>query len=168
MNYLTQYYRNICEQLQERINHLQKVLNESDTTQRTEEPKHLPFEILDVSAPLAYKAPHLYDLDTRDRRTSDMMDSLIAIYGRHVKPDGTRGPEVVIHPHAFEGIDRDTILDHAHEMIMDKGKVSKNNILHKTWYGGGDSMPNPPTLNIDPTKVETQEEYNARIRELGF
>ena len=159
MNYLTNYYKNLSEQLQERINHLQKALNESDATPRTDKPKHLPFEILHVSAPLAYEAPHLYGLNGHD-------ESLIAIYGRHVKEDGTRGPEVVIHPHAFEGIDRDRILDHAHEMIMGKGKVSEDNVLHKTWNGQGGDMPS--TINVDPTKVETPKDYNSRIKKLGF
>ena len=146
-----------------------------NATPKTEEPKHLPFEITGVSAPLAYEAPYLYNLDRRDRKTSEMMDSTIAISGRHVRPDGTRGPEVIIKPHAFKGIDRDTILDHAHEMIMfprekrlnPNHKVSGDNILHKTWYEGGD-MTQPPTLHVDPTQVETQEDYNARIKELGF
>jgi hypothetical protein len=30
MNYLTQYYKNLSEQLQEKVNHLQKLLNEED------------------------------------------------------------------------------------------------------------------------------------------
>lgn len=127
--------------------------------QRMQGPTHLPFEILHVSAPMAYTDPHMYNLAGHD-------DSLVAIYGRHVRPDGSRGPELVIHPHAFHGIGRDTILDHAFEMIMGKGKVSKGNILHQAWNGqGGD---NPTTLLVDPTKVETQQEYNDRIKDLGF
>lgn len=48
MNYLTNYYKNLCEQLQEKLNILETQLNESGVKQalRTENPQQVTKEIL--------------------------------------------------------------------------------------------------------------------------
>lgn len=153
MNYLTNYYKNLSEQLQERINILEKsILLENS---KLENSKLAKFEIMHVSAPLAYEAPHLFGLKDSD-------PNHIAIQGRVINPDGSAGPEVIAPVHAFPGIDPQTMIQHADEMIKRK-PISKDNILHATWLNqGGDS---PSTLQVDTSRLESLESYSKRIKE---
>lgn len=151
MGYLTNYYKNLSEQLQEKINILEKNM-------LLENSKLANFEILHVSAPLAYEAPHLFDLEYSD-------PNHIAIQGRVVNPDGSRGPEVIAPVHAFPGVLPEKMIQHADEMIRRK-PISKDNILHKTWDDqGGDS---PSTLQVDTSHLESLESYSKRIKEEGL
>lgn len=151
MDYLTNYYKNLCEQLQEQINVLEKNI-------LLENSKLANFEILHVSAPLAYEAPHLFGMEDSD-------PNHIAIQGRVIGPDGSRGPEVIAPVHAFPGVLPEKMIQYADEMIRRK-PISKNNLLHATWNGqGGDS---PLTLHVDPSHLESLEAYSKRIKEQGL
>lgn len=151
MDYLTNYYKNLCEQLQEKVNILEKNI-------LLENSKLANFEILDVSAPLAYEAPHLFGLEGSDPKH-------IGVYGRVIGPDGSRGPEVIAPIHAFVGIDSETMIQHADEIIKRK-PISKDNILYATWNDqGGDS---PSTLKIDPSHLESVQSYNKKIKKQGL
>jgi hypothetical protein len=187
MDYLTNYYKNLCENLQEKIICLQKTLNEvqetefgeggiipsskennnedetkksdpkamklgkgkvvsSDIIKEKEEikeerikkkPQHLPFEILDIDAPFEFGKTHFDPSD-------------IKISGRHVRPDGSRGPEVHIPIHAFPGIHYHDVADHVEDFM--KGRKSPGNPLFDAWYDqGGDS---PTTILVDSSKVK--------------
>ena len=139
MNYLTNYYKNLCEQLQGKITLLEITLNEN-------KPQHLPFEILDIDAPFEFGKTHFDPSD-------------IVISGRHVREDGTRGPEVVIPVHAFGDIHYHDVADHVEDFM--KGKKSPDNPLYKAWYDqGGDT---PATLQVDASRTESIEAYNKRI-----
>jgi len=144
MNYLTNYYKNLSEQLQVRVNSLEKLLNEESKV----EP--LPFEILGIDAPLEYGK-------------TNFDPSMIGIYGRHVRPDRSRGPEVIVPVHAFADMHHNDVIDHAEDYMRGKGRRSPDNPLFKALNDqGGDR---PTTFNVDPSKIESIESYNKRVEE---
>ena len=143
MNYLTNYYKNLCENLQTKITLLEERIKKN--------PKHLPFEILGIDAPLDY-----------GKRNFD--PSMIGIYGRHVRPDGSRGPEVIVPVHAFADMHHNDVIDHAEDFM--KGRKSPDNPLFKAFNDqGGDS---PTTLRVDSSKIESIESYNKRVKAQGL
>jgi hypothetical protein len=126
---------------------VKKLLNEESTL------KSLPFEILGIDAPLDYGK-------------TNFDPSMIGIYGRHVRPDGSRGPEVNIPVHAFTDMHHNDVIDHAEDYMRGKGKISPDNPLFKALNDqGGDS---PSTFKVDPSKVESIESYNKRVNEEGL
>lgn len=147
MNYLTNYYKNLCEQLQSKITLLE------EKTKKESRAQTLPFEILGIDTPLEYGKTN-FDPD------------VIGIYGRHVKGDGTRGPEVVIPVHAFEGMHHNDVIDHVEDFMKGKGKRSPNNPLFKVWNGQGGNRPS--TIQVDASKTESIESYNKRVKGKGL
>jgi hypothetical protein len=116
-------------------------------------PQHLPFEILGIDAPLDY-----------GKKNFD--PSMIGIYGRHVRPDGSRGPEVNIPVHAFADMHHNDVIDHAEDYMRGKGRRSPDNPLFKALNDqDGDS---PSTFKVDTSKVESIESYNKRVEEEGL
>ena len=145
MNYLTNYYKNLCENLQEKVTLLEERIKKK--------PHHLPFEILGIDAPLAYGK-------------TNFDPSMIGIYGRHVRPDGSRGPEVIVPVHAFADMHHNVVIDHAEDYMRGKGRRSPDNPLFKALNDqGGDS---PSTLRVDSSKIESIESYNKRVKEEGL
>ena len=145
MNYLTNYYKNLCENLQEKVTLLEERIKKK--------PHHLPFEILGIDAPLAYGK-------------TNFDPSMIGIYGRHVRPDGSRGPEVIVPVHAFADMHHNVVIDHAEDYMRGKGRRSPDNPLFKALNDqGGDS---PSTLRVDSSKIESIESYNKRVKEHGL
>ena len=131
MTYLTNYYKNRCETLQEKITLLEEKI------EKEKKPQHLPFEILDIDAPFEFGKTNFDPSD-------------IKISGRHVKPDGSRGPEVIIPIHAFADIHYHDVADHVEDFM--KGRRSSDNPLFKAFNDqGGDS---PSTLRVDPGKIK--------------
>jgi hypothetical protein len=142
MNYLTNYYKNLCEELQQKISLLEERIKKK--------PQHLPFEILGIDAPLEYGK-------------TNFDPSMIGIYGRHVRPDGSRGPEVNIPVHAFADMHHNDVIDHAEDYMRGKGRRSPDNPLFKALNNqGGDR---PSTFKVDTSKVESIESYNKRVEE---
>jgi hypothetical protein len=129
MDYITNYYKNLCESLQEKVTLLEERIKKK--------PQHLPFEILDIDAPFEFGKTHWDPSD-------------INISGRHVRPDGSRGPEVHIPIYAFADIHYHDVADHVEDFM--KGRKSPGNPLFDAWYDqGGDS---PTTMLVDSSKVK--------------
>jgi hypothetical protein len=147
MNYLTNYYKNLCEQLQGKIALLE------EKTKKESKPKSLPFEITGIDAPLAYGKKY-FEPD------------VIGIYGWHVRPDGSRGPEVNIPVHAFEGMHHNDVIYHAEDFMLGRHKASPDNPFFKSWDDQAKGLPG--TFQVDPSKIESIEEYNKRVRAHGL
>ncbi len=101
MNYLTNYYKNLCEQLQEKLNYLEK-------------------EILEAKRETEYVI-----IDDAEKEEGEYTPTL---QGRIAKGKGAkRGKQVDIEPgHAIPGESKQTEIHHAIELA--NGDADKNNI----------------------------------------
>jgi len=101
MNYLTNYYKNLSEQLQEKVNHLQNLISEAQK------------ETEDVI------------IDDAERDEGEYHPTL---QGRLAKGKGSkRGRQVNIEPgRAIVGVSKETEINDAHELA--NGDADKDNI----------------------------------------
>lgn len=104
MNYLTNYYKNLSEQLQEKVNHLQKLLKESAPDPKAESWDRHGQIVDSIVKHHASKYPH--------KRVGDFAKNVKAS-AEHIKGVLDKHPEApfrnpneaiqAIHPHAIEG-----------------------------------------------------------------
>jgi hypothetical protein len=104
MNYLTNYYKNLSEQLQERVNVLEKMLKEN-----VETPKHNPSDVHstivgEIITQHVSKFPHLRKQGTQVPDVKKSEEHIREILNKHPEAPFTSAEKAVeaIHSHAIE------------------------------------------------------------------
>lgn len=104
MNYLTNYYKNLSEQLQEKVNHLEKLIKESESTYEPDT-TGMHSKIVDSIVKHHTSAYPHKSVGTRAKNVEASAAHIKEILNKHPEAPFTDPSKAIkaIHPHAIEG-----------------------------------------------------------------